>query len=786
MSDLDVAVAGLPPTPIGNYLAALGVLRAVARQHPGALGWWAVGEVFHVESAFGEKELVNYFLDQYSPTPFVRPWEPDPKEDQQVLESLPDGDRWETLRRALRFSSGLVDISLKGKDAVKKMKARRGELERLGGTKKDQRKREQEDATCQALRREIAEADAALDKNTLERTVPASLLPLFRASFVLFETEEKPRYGPLLGSGGNDGNRDFAVMYLQCIRQALLGDRDTSRRLLELTLFGRPLDGLAIEVPEFSGGSWFPSAVKLFNSGQKGFFSKGRISPWTYIFAAEGVLTFSGGASRRLGSKARPEAVFPFTTGPPALTADAKRVGVEAKRDAEVWTPLWPKRARFDELAFVLKNGRASVHSRAATAPADYAQAALGQQVNRGFSHFERHALEHLTSKNTFEVVPLGRFEVGSARAEAARLLAELRPWVDKLPYDNANAKRICGHRRRIEDAILAACQQPSAERLLGVLRAAADIDARIDRNRDDRLACRPVPPLSLRWLSICIDERSGPSPELVLAASLASLRANSEWEETWAGESPLGVPSLRGNLFAIRLFEPLRSGRRGVAAFLPTRHGRVAWSRLNPMRDLAAVLRRRYLDSGLSLPPALRGSYACPPDVLAAFVAGRIDVARVAGLVPAFSLLNWSDLDRADRHPGDFRLPSSSDPAAQRTSAALREVDPAFLTLKLLFQPYNFALGDRTGKVFGDRVCPPRAPEVLACLLAGDIARALRLARVRLRACGLMPVEFNESGHNADRVARIAAGLLVPVSVGFLRLALRRVTVPSLRQRSA
>ena len=57
-----------------GYLKALGVLRLVSEQaDPDARGCWRDG-VFALETKLDRKGLVKFFLDEYSPTPLLAPW----------------------------------------------------------------------------------------------------------------------------------------------------------------------------------------------------------------------------------------------------------------------------------------------------------------------------------------------------------------------------------------------------------------------------------------------------------------------------------------------------------------------------------------------------------------------------------------------------------------------------------------------------------------------------------------------------------------------------------------
>jgi CRISPR-associated protein Csx17 len=67
-------LGGCAPTPLAHYLKALGILRLVAEQaDPEARAWWK-GERYFLASHLDQRELIDFFLERYSPTPLVSPW----------------------------------------------------------------------------------------------------------------------------------------------------------------------------------------------------------------------------------------------------------------------------------------------------------------------------------------------------------------------------------------------------------------------------------------------------------------------------------------------------------------------------------------------------------------------------------------------------------------------------------------------------------------------------------------------------------------------------------------
>ena len=185
-------------------------------------------------------------------------------------------------------------------------------------------------------------------------------------------------FNPLLGSGGNAGKRDFAVGWKQAIDALGSSAPDTQKRAnrrtkgnviategsspggtnprreeLAALLLGEPTAWL---LEKLNAASWFSEANKLYNSGQ-GPYREGRLSPWSMALACEGLTFLAGGASRRLGARARAVGAFPFVT-----CGAAPVVAGEAGRNlGEVWAPVWERPMTVPEVRALFARGRAEL-----------------------------------------------------------------------------------------------------------------------------------------------------------------------------------------------------------------------------------------------------------------------------------------------------------------------------------------------------------------------------------------------------------------------------------------
>ena len=68
-------LSGCRPEPLSHYLKGAGVLRILGNQLEGATvrACW-IGDELYLEAPLSAEELVNFFLDQYRPTPVIAPW----------------------------------------------------------------------------------------------------------------------------------------------------------------------------------------------------------------------------------------------------------------------------------------------------------------------------------------------------------------------------------------------------------------------------------------------------------------------------------------------------------------------------------------------------------------------------------------------------------------------------------------------------------------------------------------------------------------------------------------
>lgn len=328
---------------------------------------------------------------------------------------------------------------------------------------------------------------------------------------------------------------------------------DQRANTLRALLLGLPVEWM---IEQLAAGSWFSEATKLYNSGQSPA-REGHVSPWAMALACEGLAFLAGGASRRLGAQsARAVGAFPFITQPIAASAENE---VDRLR-GEIWTPLWSRPMSLAETRTLFSRGRAELHGRGALTPAAFATAIRGRGVDAGVSEFRRYTLGRTTSSNTFEPRLEARFslEAGADTCPAASsTLGRITALIEHRGFPR-DGKRFVGLRGPIESALLAAAAQPNSPEVgIALLDAVVSALDRIDRNRSFRAGKLRWEPLPLEWLpSLFSDELPGVEARLALSAvsafsaaqPFATYRFGVEWKygRTYAHFTHTERPSAR------------------------------------------------------------------------------------------------------------------------------------------------------------------------------------------------------------------------------------------------
>lgn len=702
----ELILNGCHPTPLAHYLKALGILRLVAEQkEPSVRGCWR-RDRFVLFTQLDRESLERFFLEEYEPTPIVGPWNGGSgfyeKDNKKAIDALAETE-------AGRFSEYRATI-LAARDVLAGLSI----SEKATGDEKQM----------------LLEACRA--------AFPDLALPWLDATFVL--SGDGVKFPPLLGTGGNDGRLDFTNNFMQRIVSLLdvgKGSPEPSATgLLRAALFDEATSDLLKGAPI---GQFLPNHAGGANA-QTGFSADSLINPWDFVLTLEGATIFAATGARRLEQDTAGGLSYPFTVRAASVGYASAAADDESTSRAEIWMPLWGAPATSGEVRSLLAEGRARVGRRPARNGVDFARAVAGLGVDRGIDSFQRFGF-HVRNGLSYFAVPVGRFVVRAE--EQAALLSEFDQWHEMF-RGKANGQTAPAAARRalrgLEAGMFELCAHGDTLRLQQVLLALGACErvmaGSVRWTSESFLS--PVQPLSPDWLRQSDDG----SVEFRLAAALASV-----WGYYGTEDGRKKSLALRQHL------EPVATWKAdGVqrARWEWESSSDVVWSPGHLPDCLNAVLQRRLMlavQSGAGTYPdtgRLRSSLADVAD----FIDGRVDEPKLADLVWACSLVDWTRVEQQHLP----KQPSRREPV----------VGALYPLLKLCFT------GPQGGGAEADRVIPV-VPRIHRAAAAGQGAEAATEAVRRLRGSGFAPA-VRSVNVGAAAARRTAAALLFPLSDHDLR----------------
>jgi CRISPR-associated protein Csx17 len=690
----ELTLPGCRTTPLGGYLSALGLLRAVTRLFDSeAAGRWQ-RQRFVLTSRFVTlDELVDEVVERFEPEAIVSPWNAGSGfagngknvTAERALQSVRQSDdpRLAWLREAIAAGDRVVALGRK----------------RGWGGKGD-------DLWDKARKRDVL----GLCRNEF----PDHALPWLDAAVALGQDDD-PAYSRLLGTGGNFGRQDLSATYLARLYSALTDRR--CRGWLHALLSGQ------------ESTPYLRDAVGQFDPGRAGGIQssplekaddKGFVNPWAFLLTVEGALLFATAMVRRHGAQyarvALPFQVRSSTAGYPTQAPGENVLG-------ELWAPEWSTPARLDEVAHLLAEGRAEWNDRPARSGLDFARAIATLGVDRGITAFERHLFVDRLGQNPL-AVPAGRIEV--RRRRGVELLAGLDGWMGQLRRAELPSQ-VATRLRMAEQALFAHARSGDPGQLAEVIAAVGACHEAVARSGKARQAAHPLvmpggPPLLEELRELAAEDG-----ELQIALALATAR-----DKPPARDKTLAL-SLR------TLLSPVTAER------FPRWTGRPPLTSLisGPAAALADAARRRGFpgavdDRDHDLEPAVKGvriGYQRGVHVTAAavrsFAAGELDDQRLAELLAGLLTVDWRGTPDAVLGGGRAR----SDPALDLL-LPFTGIGPLRLPTEILLRPGS---------------------EWPVLLRAGQAARVLHDAARRLRIAGLPRVIAPvTAAHDGARLAAV------------------------------
>jgi len=722
----ELTLEGCTPEPLMSYLKALGVLRLVSEQaDPDATGHWR-NDQFVFRSDFEEEGLIQFFLNDYRPTPVIGPW--------AGGSGFFGNDSRKTVRAILKKKSPRATAYKSVIERVLQILDEEGIKEKPG-----------ENLKQHLLRR-------------YRREMPDEFVQWMDAAMVL--QSDGQTFAPVLGTGGNDGRLDFTQNFMLRLVELKLFESKPSAKstsLLEQSLFAQPTKGLGkAAVGQFSPGkAGGPNATQ-------GMEGNPTDNPWDFILMLEGSLMLAGSVVRRLGMSSTDKATFPFTVRVRAVGDGSPTDEEVGGARGELWLPIWDHCVSRSELETLFGEGRVEVSGRPARDAVDFARAVAGLGVDRGIRSFARYGFLKRSGK-AYLAVAMDRFRVPDRPREAMRLLDQLGHWLDRFRRASS-AKETPGRLktalRMIESAIFEYCRYGRREEMQAVLIALGSADRQLavtSGQRGGKEVCPPLRGLSPQWLKATSDG----SAEFDIALALAGVfdRENK-------------IEPLRANL------EPVTLQKRQWVWQAAAPH--VVWNSADLPKNMAGVLTRRIMSG------ARAGCETLPLDfkrglslnTIASFIAGQCDDRRIEDLLRGLVLI-----DHWQKYPAGLSHATVEDaPPLPREYALLKLL---FLPRPLVrewnksLKRWNWRLArvaERSGKnaEMEEGIMMRPEPRILPLLRARRVEEACQIAYQRLHSSGLKPLPGPTSScirRMADwepdpslEPERLAAALLLPV----------------------
>ncbi len=510
------------------------------------------------------------------------------------------------------------------------------------------------------------------------------------------------------------------------------------------------------------GYLFFPEPTTRYATGvAKWEQEKASVTTWSFLLAMRGALVLRG-ARRRLRWRRSGYPAFPFVFEGGGIT--------------EVHLPTWASNhpRTFQEFLIQVRQFHAPlVHGTYAGTAAEFRAAVQQRAPVVGFDAFHRFVLEPRRpgqQQRMPQAIPRGVTRVGRDKG-AIDLRGMIAPlgesgWIDQFLLRGDERIYALERRRRLDDAVHRAVDEPTCGSFLGVLEAVADLNrelllaGKLRRMFEKQSRTpRPAPPLPVDLWERALNDGWQRSVEWRLARALASIVG-----------CPPGSGRHVGPILEQMLPVEYQSESKSWAA-AESRSGYSGWPGRAPLHDFQVLLWRRWLVSdGLPQMP-LAGIRTAPLGDVLQLLRGELEIGEIHKLTFLFAHLGWQDARRMAFEPEDTRpIPM---PAAY---TALR------LWLDLGIAPARDSRPPRDGEV----------PRLLSIGGVRQIEAAVSRALSRLRIQGLprfSPAPIGKAVANvqprlaAAEAMRMALAVLIPISDKNTSLLSRRLLVATIEK---
>ncbi len=580
---------------LSNHLKSLGLFRIIATQKdPTITAYWE-NEKFVIVTEMNEKEIMEFILKEYRPTPLLNPWSYSMYTN--VCTEIGKSERFESYHNMIDKIKYVIDDFCNIPNIENEIKNKEKNLKKHKDVK---------DIEIKAIKDVIGEKKdifLRLCRNKL----PDEIISWLDAVCVLKDNGKS--YAPILGTGGNDGHFDMTANFVKRLK-LVLDDKniDKSKNWLESALFGKTV---ALDKNKTVGHN--PDGCGGPNSGM-GFEGESMSNPWDYVLMLEGSLLFAGNIARRQSTDTE-KAVFPFTARASnvgyftASKEENDAAGEEPESRGEIWLPLWTNPATFQEITQVFNEGRVQLGKKQASTGTEFARAIITMGTERGISKFQRFCILKRKGK-AYLTINAGR--IHTTDELAAYLLTELDTWFSKI-FKKSGKKDASDSLKQLvrnfDKSVMMFCTTKKSSDLLKVLIMVGKLE--MHRSKSDDADLHSLQKLSVDWLDRCYDG----SAEFRLAMSVASIKKTNN------------VGSIRENI----ILENLNGKNQ--------RSPSCVWKEDdNLLRNMSRILHRRGIDGLESIP--IKGIIPAKISDIIEFLNGGLDIKKISDLILPLSII--------------------------------------------------------------------------------------------------------------------------------------------------
>lgn len=324
---------------LGDYLAALGLLRALQGLDAGAkLAWTGRGPVVMTRWP----SVTDYMLGRWAPTPVVSPWNGgsgfwgrDRQAARQWIETSRE-DRLADYREA--FASAAACVAAVGA-------------------------------------RPTGDAKLALI-GAVRDALPDAARP-WHDAVIRHLPDGGVEYAPIAGTGGNVGRAELSRLTHEHLHRCLT--HSASRSWLTGWLEQTPVRGVAV-----TGAHLWPGAASIV--------------PWAWLMAIEGLCAIGEATGLPMRVHANPAVrASPWTCSGMADHSSTEAEVADGR--GELWLPLWEHPLSYPEVCELLRTPAPQLAGRTATTALDWMRAPAARAEIVGYARFallRRHGQQHV------------------------------------------------------------------------------------------------------------------------------------------------------------------------------------------------------------------------------------------------------------------------------------------------------------------------------------------------------------------------------------------------------